>query len=389
MATQTAPRKQQAEQPEEIDPNTALLDEVLAKTIEKIDATAKLYGERLDDPDLGALTRAAITAMAIKRLRVYMTPAIIGLLRELMNTPLGFKTDKAKGEPYSDDVMRDCAIEAILRRVLWTGNEFNIISGQCYITREGYARKLAETPGLTDLVVSPGIPRIDKDSGQTVVKFAASWNYRGDADFLKDPDGKPGRVFAIRVNQGMGPDAVVGKAHRKAFKAIWDQVHGSAHSDASDFAQEPPDETPDDKPANGLAKTALTAAEVEALFALAKSKGQYLANYCGRFQVKSIGQLTRDHAAEIEGELLAMPDAADDGEIPNEGNESASNDAKPDNTDMPRQDAIARARDALKEAKADAKPWVARCGKERLEELSFAQAEWIISELAKRKAAVA
>ena len=234
--SQARTQQQPTKPAEEFDPNAALLNEVLAKTIDRLDAFAGQYQEQLDAAGATALRRAAMTGIAIKKLKSLITEPVIALLRDLMNTPLGFKTDRSPNSrkptaPYSDDVIRDCAVEALLRGVLWTGNEFNIIAGQCYITREGYTRKLQELKGLTNLVVSPGIPRVDKETGRTVVRFAASWVYNGIPDSLKDHDGKPGRVFAITVQESSGADQIVGKAHRKAFKAIWDQIHGSTHQE--------------------------------------------------------------------------------------------------------------------------------------------------------------
>jgi hypothetical protein len=208
----------------------ALLDTVLEKTIGEMDRKASSYARQLDDPTVGKLRRAMMTAAAIQRLRGMMTKPVMDLLMSLVNTPVGFMTDKKDGQSYPPDVIRDCAIEALLRGVEFVGNQFNIISGRCYITQEGYRRKLLETPGLSDLRIAPSVPWLDKASGQTCVRFAATWKLDGFADSIRGGDGKPGRVFAVRVNSGGGPDQTVGKAIRKGLKAVYDQIHGSAHT---------------------------------------------------------------------------------------------------------------------------------------------------------------
>ena len=48
--------------------------------------------------------------------------------------------------------------ETVLRGVRIVGNEFNIISGRPYITKEGFSRLVREWPGLTELRLMPGVP---------------------------------------------------------------------------------------------------------------------------------------------------------------------------------------------------------------------------------------
>ena len=81
-----------------------------------------------------------------------------------MNTETGFLTDRGHARakdktPYDDDTLCNAAVEALLHGVNWDGNEFNIIAGRCYLTQNGYRRKVKETPGLADLRLSWGAPR--------------------------------------------------------------------------------------------------------------------------------------------------------------------------------------------------------------------------------------
>ena len=72
---------------------------------------------------------------------------VVRLLRGLAGTSLGFLTDKHHME-YSDDVLADCATEAVLRGFSLTGNEWNVIKGRPYFTKAGLQRKVREYPGI-------------------------------------------------------------------------------------------------------------------------------------------------------------------------------------------------------------------------------------------------
>lgn len=175
----------------------------------------------------GKLERAVMLARGMVELREAMT-AIMPQLLPLMNAKLGFLTDrdprrsKQAVEPYPVEVVRDCLIEGLLRGVYPVNNEINIISGGCYITKEGLERLVREIPGLTDLKVSTDPPRVRE--GGAVVRVAARWKMGGKPDQLIDTEGKPGVDIAVRLNAGMGADAATGKAERKAYARIYRQI---------------------------------------------------------------------------------------------------------------------------------------------------------------------
>jgi hypothetical protein len=147
----------------------------------------------------------------------------------LMNSPLGFLTDRdparptrdGEVKPYSVDVVRDCVIEAKLRGFHTVGNEFNIIAGRCYAAKNGFRRKLTDGksfPGLRDFRDSYDVPRLMGDKG-AIVKCRAEWTLNGKSDSFE-------AEFAIRVNSMMGADAIVGKAERKLCKRVHDLISG-------------------------------------------------------------------------------------------------------------------------------------------------------------------
>lgn len=168
----------------------------------------------------GRFERALMIADGISALRTAVAP-IIERVMPLQNNPLGFMTDK-RDTGYPADVVRDCLIEATLRGVSVAGNEFNIIAGRCYVTLNGFRRLMRELPGFTDLKLYPGVPKAA--NGGAVVPFKATWKYQGKADQLE-------REIPVRINAGMGVDAILGKANRKMLASIYSQITGSEHSD--------------------------------------------------------------------------------------------------------------------------------------------------------------
>ncbi|MFK5282891.1 hypothetical protein ACI3PL_25325, partial [Lacticaseibacillus paracasei] len=78
----------------------------------------------------------------------------------LQGNRLGFKTDKDKSGGYPESVVKNCLIEAVLLGIQPTGNQFNIIAGNMYPTKEGCGYLLNNFKGLSyNLVCS--LPRIN------------------------------------------------------------------------------------------------------------------------------------------------------------------------------------------------------------------------------------
>jgi hypothetical protein len=160
--------------------------------------------------------RTFATANAIHTLRALLTPDVMKNIMELQNSPLGFMTDR-KDAPYSAAVVTDCIIEATLNGVSPFGNEFNIIASRCYITKNGMKHKLRDVDGLS-YTITPGLPRMAGDGA--IVAMAIEWEYNGTKN-------KKEINFAIRVNKGMGADAIIGKATRKASAWLFEAVTGT------------------------------------------------------------------------------------------------------------------------------------------------------------------
>ena len=103
------------------------------------------------------------------------------VLYQLRGSRLGFLTDRDPGKSdkpaYPDQVIVDCAVEAIVRGARWIGNEFNVLAGGCYLTKEHWARRVREVPGLTDHEVLCGVPEMV--GPKCVVEVLATWKLDG------------------------------------------------------------------------------------------------------------------------------------------------------------------------------------------------------------------
>lgn len=177
-----------------------------------------------DDPIMSAI----VLANSISALRNALTPEIMSDLLKLANTPLGFKTDEAnrKEGKYPDAVIKDCLIQAMVRGVRPTGNEFNILVGQCYVTKEGFRRLLKDFPGFANLKIDLGVPRISGEGA--IIKASASWTLHMRRDSIE---------CEIPV-KGSGCDLLLGKAESKLYRRIYSRLTGSELADVASAEDE-------------------------------------------------------------------------------------------------------------------------------------------------------
>lgn len=186
-------------------------------------------------------------AQAVQEMRSKIRP-LVKEVRPLAGTAIGFKMDRPD---YPDDVLTEAMIEAMIRGVRVIGNEFNVISGRCYVTKEGYTRLVAELDGLSDLHLTPGVPKIL--AGGAIVPFKATWKMHGKPMSME-------RDIAVRLNNGMGTDGAIGKATRKMLAAIHGRLTGSVQSLSEENVEDlPPAESQTDALAGKLAARVTTA----------------------------------------------------------------------------------------------------------------------------------
>lgn len=178
-------------------------------------------------------------AQGIADLRAALTDELMGRVMALMNTSIGFQTDRnpatwSKPEPcvpYSVAVVKDVFIEARLRGFHVINNEFNIIAGRFYGCLNGFERLVKSHPKVTDFRDTFGIPVSHGDSG-AVVKAKAEWMQRADDGSAVKQTCE--RDFAVRVNRGMGADAIIGKAKRKLYAAVYSRLSGVVTPEGED-----------------------------------------------------------------------------------------------------------------------------------------------------------
>lgn len=207
-------------------------DDAALQLVERISAEAELA---IGNPNLSSFRKAIVLATGMKALKNALTPAIMNDVAELMNSQLGFRTDRDPNaswqpkEAYSVEVVKECFIEAVLRGAKPIGNEFNIIAARTYLTKEFFQRAVGQLPDITDVEVSPGLPQMPPGDGggEARIRMAVKWKRSGHPQELISNDGTAGRLFSIRTNKGMGIDAVIGKATRKALKAAYEKITGS------------------------------------------------------------------------------------------------------------------------------------------------------------------
>lgn len=167
--------------------------------------------------------KSYMIADAIEELKLALTPQYMKPIMALQGNRLGFKSDKV----YNEETVKNCLIEAVLTGVQPFGNQFNIIAGNSYITKEGFGYLLSNYRGLSYNII-PQLPRIKDQSAAVVMEI--EWTIDGVTN-------KKSIDFPIKVNQYMGADAVIGKATRKARAWLYNTITGSeiADGDVSDL----------------------------------------------------------------------------------------------------------------------------------------------------------
>jgi hypothetical protein len=154
---------------------------------------------------------------AIDELKNHLTDEAMRPIMKLQGYKLGFRTDKDSDGGYPMQVVKNCLIEAVLIGVQPVNNHFNIIAGNCYITKEGFGYLLKNIPNLNYEIV-PRLPRINQDKTSAAIFMKITWSIKGGEEQTREIE------FPIKVNKFMGPDAIIGKATRKARAWLYNTV---------------------------------------------------------------------------------------------------------------------------------------------------------------------
>ncbi|NBW19949.1 MAG: hypothetical protein EBR82_69460 [Caulobacteraceae bacterium] len=177
----------------------------------------------------GSVIAALEVAKAIEDLRVlFDQPEIKARIVALQDTPLGFRTDKdprvvnrktnQPNVPYDYAVVREAAIEAGLRGLQLVGNQFNIISGRFYATKEGFEALIRKAPGVSGFRPIIGVP--GNKPGGVLVECEATWQQGGAQQNLKV-------TIPVKSDDYSSADQLIGKATRKFLRRCYEMMTGS------------------------------------------------------------------------------------------------------------------------------------------------------------------
>lgn len=215
----------------------------------------------------GNFSRTIAYGMAVAEMREALTPAVMTSVMKLKGSKLGFRTDETPQNGYPMELVRDAVIDAATLGLQCVGNQFNIIGGNMYVTKEGFTyllRKLSAEGKLRDLKFIYHPAEITESSTQGTRRDGSSYQKieregKVKVDVSCMWQGKPVQEeleFIVRVNAGMSQDAVLGKAERKAkawlYNYLTDQSIGDGDADAEAAVPEMRDVTPQGSKKAGL-----------------------------------------------------------------------------------------------------------------------------------------
>lgn len=219
-----------------------LLQQDELHAVMKLDYTLQACRSQLLAAEDQPVLKAIVLARATNQIRKLLTDKMMQDIMELMGSPLGFRTDKDKEERgYSVGVVRDIAIVAAIDGARLVGNEFNIIAGNYYRTKEQLKRRILEWEGLSNFRYDTQIAETYGEKGAAVA-CRASWRLNGNREEIVCEKNEKGDFrIAVRVNSGQGQDAIKGKAERKLFLKVWERLRGQEVQDWDpDEGGEPP-----------------------------------------------------------------------------------------------------------------------------------------------------
>jgi hypothetical protein len=216
----------------------------------------------IGNENIKGFQRAYIIADAIAVLKETLTKEYMKPIMNLQGNKLGFKTDKDTSTGYPEEVVKNCLIEAVLFGLQPCGNQFNIIAGNMYATKEGCGYLLSKIQGLQYDIV-PELPRMNDKSAAVVMNI--QWTINGITNTKK-------LDIPVKVNAYMGTDAVIGKATRKARKWLFDTITGCElpEGDSSE------NDTLEKKKTSALADAEVPTIEIKESDALLNKKQQSL-----------------------------------------------------------------------------------------------------------------
>lgn len=151
--------------------------------------------------------KANRVAQAVSDLKGLLTDEYMKPIMNLQGNKLGFRTDKDKNGGYPVEIVKNCLIEAVLMGLQPTGNQFNIIAGNMYPTKEGCGYLLNNFRGLSYKIVC-GLPKVNQEKTSAAVDVTITWKLNGEEKTEVVP-------IPIKIDQYASVDSIIGKATRK------------------------------------------------------------------------------------------------------------------------------------------------------------------------------
>lgn len=149
-------------------------------------------------------------------LRETMTDQVVErYFRPLAGQKFGFRTDRNN---YPTEVLRSCIIDAILLGLAPTGNQFNIISGNCYPTKEGYTNLLKKIGVDYKIEI---LPNTSQDNSYAIMPCRVTYNYGTAKNVKWDKD----IVIPKKGNENY--DLLAGKANKRIKQALYEYLTGT------------------------------------------------------------------------------------------------------------------------------------------------------------------
>lgn len=168
--------------------------------------------------------KAYTVAQGIKQLKQLLTNEYMAPIMELQGTKLGFRTDKDKTGGYPLEVVKNCLIEAVFYGLQPYNNQFNIIAGNMYPTKEGLEYKLNGWEGLKYTIVL-GIPNIGASKTSAVISPTIKWKIGNEPECVEIIN------IPLKMDSYTSVDALQGKAKRKACAWLVSQITGESTFD--------------------------------------------------------------------------------------------------------------------------------------------------------------
>lgn len=204
----------------------------MALDLVKIEQEYEVIVRECSDVALIKTGAAAFKAVAVitKLESILSDEVMTTVFMPLMNRRIGFLTDRT-GEPnwkgeikplYTVDEVRNCMIDALNYGLLTTFNQFNILAGNMYPTKEGYIARLKQI-GCKHLLTAKEETKNSENTVLIPVKV--------DAEFKKEKISFTVNSI-VKTNRGSNYDQHKGKAERKALKALFTYCTGLDLGDA-------------------------------------------------------------------------------------------------------------------------------------------------------------